>query len=247
MNDIHTHILYGIDDGSKSYEESVKLLKEMEELGIKNIVLTPHYIIGTNYNSSNKEKKQLLEKLQKNTNIKLYLGNETFIDNDILAYIDKKFISTINNTKYLLMEFPLNERSNYMYDIIFNLKDKGITPIIAHPERYRYLKIEDFIKLIDMGCLFQMNITSLIDKYGKRVRKNALLLVKKHMVHVIGTDTHNHVLDINKGLSILRHMVDYDMYNDIVYENFNKIISNKKVEPYEIIKTNKLFAREKIK
>ena len=60
MNDIHTHILYGIDDGSKSYEESVKLLKEMEKLGIKNIVLTPHYIIGTNYNSSNKEKKQLI-------------------------------------------------------------------------------------------------------------------------------------------------------------------------------------------
>ena len=88
MKDIHNHLIFGIDDGSKSIDESIKLLNEMSDRGVTEIVLTPHYIIGTNYNCNNKIKKEKLKELQKLTKIKLYLGNEVFIDNNILEYIE---------------------------------------------------------------------------------------------------------------------------------------------------------------
>ena len=141
MKDIHNHLIFGIDDGSKSIDESIKLLNEMSERGVTEIVLTPHYIIGTNYNCNNKIKKEKLKELQKLTKIKLYLGNEVFIDNNILEYIENDEISTINNTKYLLIELPLREKLEIAFDILFNLRNNGIVPIIAHPERYQYINL----------------------------------------------------------------------------------------------------------
>ena len=115
MKDIHNHLIFGIDDGSESIETSIKILNEMSNRGVTEIVLTPHYIIGTNYNCNNKNKKEKLEELQKSTSIKLYLGNEVFIDNNILENIDNNNISTINNSKFSLALLPYFPKS----DVIF--------------------------------------------------------------------------------------------------------------------------------
>ena len=247
MKDIHSHILYGIDDGSTSLEESLDLLSKLEHEGVTDIVVTPHYIIGSDYNSNNADKRKILEEVKKKTNIKMYLGNEVFLDNNILEYIKKKEISTINNSQYLLVEFPLTQKLNNYKEILFNLRKIGCIPIIAHPERYHYLKIEDFIELVESGCLLQGNITSLCGKYGRDAKKNLELLLRKHMIHVLGTDTHRHVLPIQDCVKELEKILDKKMIEDITVNNFDKIIVGDNIEPFEIIDTNSFFNKEKFK
>lgn len=247
MKDLHSHILYGIDDGSKTIEKSIELLKSLEKENVTDLVLTPHYIIGTSYNSNNSQKRELLNSLKRKTKINLYLGNEVYIDNKILEYIKKDEINTINNSKYLLIEFPLNERLDCMFDIVYDLLGKGIIPIIAHPERYRYLKLSDLISLIESGCLFQGNITSLNGKYGKEVKKNLELLLSKNMIHLIGTDTHrNPNIDLDKALEELKKIVGKEKYKEITEINFDKVINDVLLEPYKIVEHKHLFKKEKI-
>ena len=105
MKDIHNHLLFGIDDGSKDLEESIKLLKKIKKEGITEIVFTPHYIIGSSYNANIEKRVKLLNALKKETSIKLYLGNEVTIDNDVIEYIKNREISTINNSRYCLLNF----------------------------------------------------------------------------------------------------------------------------------------------
>ena len=234
MKDIHNHLLYGIDDGSESLVESIKLLKAIKKEGITEIVFTPHYIIGSSYNNNAKKNKELLKALSKKTSIKLYLGNEVFIDNDVVSYIEKGEISTINDSRYLLVEFPLNEKLDIGKVLIGNLIRNGIVPIIAHPERYHYYKLKDFEDFINEGCLLQGNITSLIDKYGVKSRKNLELLLKKDMIHVMGTDTHRSVLDIKKCEDYLEKVVSKERKEELLNTNFDIIVKDKEFNIYEI-------------
>lgn len=248
MKDIHSHILYGIDDGSRDLDESITILKKLEKNNITDLVLTPHYIIGSKYDCDNKKKKEILDKLQKNTSIKLYLGNEIYIDNDILKYINEDKISSINGTKYILVEFPLSRKLSCVEELIFNLRNNDYIPIIAHPERYHYFTIDDLIKLVDLGCLFQGNITSLIGKYGRDAKNNLELLLKKQMISVLGTDTHRDFdYGIDEALLKLEKLVDSNYYNDLVEDNFDKIINNKNVPKYKIKTTKTFFRKEKIR
>ena len=246
MKDIHNHLLYNIDDGSISLEDSIEILNDLYGKGVTDIVLTPHYIIGTNYNSNNKKKMELLKKLKQNTKVNLYLGNEIYLDNNIIDYIKKGEISTINNSKYLLVELPLSEKLDSAKDIIFELVSNGAVPIIAHPERYHYLSLKDLEDFINQGCLLQGNISSLIGKYGEDAKKNLELLLKKHMIHVLGTDTHRHKIDITSCLNSLKAIIDENMFNDLTINNFDNIVNDKDVEAYEIIDT-KGFFKEKLK
>lgn len=236
MKDLHNHLLYGIDDGSKNIESSIKLLKKIKRQGVTEIVLTPHYIIGSNYNANNKEKSDLLNTLQKKTKIKLYLGNEVALDNGIVDHIENDEISTINNSRYLLVEFPLNERLECAESLLNNLIRYDLVPIIAHPERYHYYKLKDLEKFIDMGCLFQGNITSLVSKYGNHAKNNLTLLLKKDMIHVLGTDSHRNIIDIGECEGELERLVSEERFKELTETNFDKIIKNKTVKPYEIKK-----------
>ena len=116
MIDIHSHILPGIDDGSKSFEESMELIRSASSNGVTDIIATPHYIVGSDYMINNEEKRKLLLKLKKQIKkeeipINLYLGNEVFVENNMLELRKKKEITTLHNSKYLLFELPLNYKT----------------------------------------------------------------------------------------------------------------------------------------
>ena len=107
MKDLHSHLLPGIDDGSNSMEESISLLKSAYESGITDMMLTPHYMYKTDYNCNNKKKEKLFKELKdelikNNIPINIYLGNEIYINEDIIKLIKKGDIHTLNNTKYIL-------------------------------------------------------------------------------------------------------------------------------------------------
>ena len=241
MIDIHSHILPGIDDGSRSMDESIEILKSAQICGVTDIIVTPHYIAGSKYTANNEEKKELLKSLKKevkkrNIDINIYLGNEVFVENNMLELKEKGEISTLNNTKYLLFELPLNYEFNGIEDLIFNLRCKKIIPIIAHPERYSFLKknpklIED---LIDAGALFQSNIGSFLGTYGREAKDTVMLFLKHNMITFISSDVHrrnnNFYKKLNELKEILKKYIDEEEINNLLGENARKILNKEIIE-----------------
>lgn len=241
MIDIHSHILPSIDDGSRSMDESIEIIKKAKKNGVTDIIVTPHYIAGSKYVVNNKDKKELLSLLKKEIkkkkiNINLYLGNEVYVENNMLELIKKGEISTLHNTKYLLFELPLNYEFNGIEDLIFNLRCKHIIPIIAHPERYSYfiknpLLIQD---LINAGVLFQSNIGSFLGTYGKDVKKTALLFLKHNMITFISSDVHrrnnNYYEKIDELKELLKQYISEDDINNLLGENARKILNKEIIE-----------------
>ena len=149
MKDLHSHILFGIDDGSNDISESISLLKSAEEQGITDLVLTPHYIEESKYTCNNEEKNKRFDELKQKAkengiSINLYLGNEVFMTENFLELLEKKEIQTINNTRYILFEFPMSNMLYNSKEILYNLVVSGYVPILAHPERYKLFNASFF-------------------------------------------------------------------------------------------------------
>lgn len=238
MVDVHSHILYGIDDGSKSIEESLEILKEEVKFGVTDVILTPHYIKDSKYNANNKLKEKIFKDLKKKVkeekiNINLYLGNEVYIDEGIPSLL-KNEIKTINKTKYILVELPLNNEYKIIDDVLNEIKVNGLIPIIAHPERYSsyYGNFDFFNHLIQNGCLLQGNIGSLAGKYGKNAKKMLKNLLKRDMITVIGTDVHHSgssILNINVEKSLKKIVKDSQKIEALIFGNAMKIIKNENI------------------
>lgn len=238
MKDLHSHILFGIDDGSETIEESIELLKEAKRQGIDEIILTPHYIENSQYNCNNANKAKLLKKLRakikkEKIDIKLYLGNEVFFTENFIELLKKKEISTLNRSKYVLFEFPMGNVYNNTTEIISMLVSKGYYPILAHPERYpKFQKNPDIAEeYLRMGVHLQGNFTSLFKKYGKNAEKTLKYLLKKHYISFLGSDAH-HELNYNmKKLrkKLLRITKDEKYVDDLMANNFDKVINNEEI------------------
>lgn len=196
MIDMHSHILPNIDDGSQSIEESVSMLREAKKAGFTAIVSTSHFIEEV-YNVSKEEREEIIKKLEErlydeNIDIKIYNAAEAYISTNLNAFIKEEKLPTINGTKYLLIELPMNSEIIYLDRIIEQLKENQIIPIIAHPERYSYVQKNPKILwgLIEEGVLFQSNYGSIIGEYGKTAEKTVKKLLKNNMIHFLGTDAH---------------------------------------------------------
>lgn len=231
MIDMHSHVLYGIDDGSRSKEESIKLLKYLEEQGVTESILTPHYIDDTKYMASVSEKKKLIDELQKETNIKLYIGNEVYFSDKTNESLNSAKISTLNNSKYILIELPLSNKIKDVDEMVYDLSVNGVIPIIAHPERYSYVQ-DDYKyldKLVEIGALFQANYGSLIGMYGSNAEKTVKILLKKGYISFMGSDIH-HIdkpIDLVKAAKKLKKIVKkQEIVDDLTYNNIKKIINN---------------------
>lgn len=231
--DIHSHILYGIDDGSKTLETSLEIIKKMVNLGFEEIVLTPHYI--SYYHANNKIKKNILKEInsclkKEKINVKLHLANEVRITSDILGLIKKDEISLLNN--YIFLELPFNNRINNLKEIIYELQSNNINVIIVHPERYPYLEYSEYQELIDSDVELQVNYESITGKYGKEAKKRVKYLLKNNMVNYIATDVHrptSKLFDNFKKIEKkITKIVGEEEYNNLTYYNMKKIIKKTK-------------------
>lgn len=239
MKDIHSHLIYGVDDGSKSLEESIELLKKMEKAGTTDLMLTPHYVENSKYVCNNKAKKEIFNKLKErakreNININLYLGNEVFFTDKFLKLIKNGEIRTLNNSKYLLFEFPMNHLYTNTAEIISSIISKGCVPVLAHPERYmKFIKHPDLAEeYLRMGVLLQGNFTSLFRKYGSKPKKLLTYYLKNHWITFLGSDTHNEVKRYSEKKlrrKLLRITKDKDYVDDLLYNNFDKVINNEEI------------------
>ena len=247
MKDIHSHILFGIDDGSETLNESIKLIKQAVDNGYTDLILTPHYRKNQGFTSSNEKKRKIFDILQqevirKNMGVKLYLGNEITLDDDLLYYLDADLVTSLNDSKYLLLELPFRSKisNKKLEEIIDELNHRGYKIIIAHPERYRaYRSLDDFTKLIDKGVYFQGNIESLYGKWGNEAQKVLEDMLKRHMIHFIGSDIHHsnqksYTLK-DELLSKLEQLTeDSEMVKDLVDRNIDKVIHNEDIKLYPV-------------
>lgn len=148
MIDLHSHILPEVDDGSSSLEETLQIIDEALSNNVSAIVATPHYL-EPSYKEIASSNLELVNKIKRklNKDIQLYLGNEVYLADNILELIKTNKITTINGSRYLLMELPMYEKPYILDQIIFELSSVSIIPIIAHPERYSYVrKGEEFLR-----------------------------------------------------------------------------------------------------
>ena len=235
--DIHTHILPGVDDGSKSINESLAIIDYLIGIGVTDIVLTSHYIKGTGYNYDTKSRNEILNNLEnelKDRDVFLYIGNEVYLCDEVVDLYKKKEICTLNNSKYMLVELPLSSYYKNFPNALCDLNEDGIIPIIAHPERYKFIQndCKRIKELLEFDCLLQINIDSLIGKYGRKAKKLAKFLLKKNLVSFVATDTH-YVSDpkkLEKAYKKLRKIVGEEKYKELTYLNAKKVLENKEIE-----------------
>jgi tyrosine-protein phosphatase YwqE len=195
--DIHSHLLHGIDDGAKNLDEAVALIKRMYDFGIRNFITTPHIMEGVWENTPeiiHEKLSNLKEHLNTlGMNVQLNAAAEYMLDGNFNKLLQKGNLLTLKESFILVEMSYLNAPVN-LFEILFNIQIAGYTPILAHPERYNFYhhNFDAYKKLKDAGCLFQVNLLSLSNYYGKNVNKIALKLLKEDMIDLAGTDTHHH-------------------------------------------------------
>jgi tyrosine-protein phosphatase YwqE len=192
--DIHSHFIPGIDDGSPDMETTISLIKEMQQLGFKKVITSPHVMSDFYQNTSetilsglNKVRSEL--KAQ-SIPIEIEAAAEYYIDFEFEQKIGKENFLTFGEN-YILVELSFIEEPRNLFDIIFKLQLEGYKVVLAHPERYAYHRMEDYNELKNRGVLLQMNLLSLIGYYSPQVQKKTEKLIEDNLVSFVGTDCHN--------------------------------------------------------
>lgn len=194
--DIHNHVLFGIDDGSDSLKTSLEMLKIANHEGISKIVVTPHFIYGAINNTKEYVKnkynmfKQIVE--EQGIDIELYPGSEVFLSPETGALVMGDTICRLNDSKYVLIEFPMMSVPEYAKDVLFQLQLQGYKPIIAHPERNKVFQQypDELYNFVERGILTQVNSSSINKLYGKSIEKIAMKFIESNLVHLVATDAH---------------------------------------------------------
>lgn len=241
MIDIHSHIINEIDDGARSIKESIAVVKKLETIGFTHVVATPHYITGSHYVSNNDEKQEKLEKLEyflnkENVSMQLYLGNEIFMDANLIPLLKQSEITSINGSHYLLIELPISRPMHEMMDILFYFRSKNYIPIIAHPERYLYLQEnhEMILQFLKMGCLFQGNFANIIGKYGTHAKKLFLYMLKNNQYHFLASDVHHEDDILFKNMKKIKKeiikLTSQEKWKELTYENPLKVLKDEHIK-----------------
>lgn len=191
FTDWHSHILPGVDDGIKTLEEALEVLKSYEELGFKKIWLTPH--IMEDYPNETAVLREKFEDLKKawTGNVEIRLATENMLDTMFESRLETKdFLPIGDDGNHLLVETSYYTPPYGMNELLDKTLKAGYFPVLAHPERYRYMDEKDYKKLKGDGILFQLNFLSLVGGYGELAQKKAEWLLENGMIDIMGSDIH---------------------------------------------------------
>ena len=244
MIDFHNHILPDVDDGPKSIEESMDMLRFANEQGITQVIQTVHFQ-HPKMEGKNVDYSYLMSKIdevqyqidKENLNIKMHLSAEVFYLPNLIEISDNPLL-TIGGGKYMLIEFKTNIYPTGYEEEFFRLQSRGITPIVAHPERYRFIQnnLSILQKWIDRGYIIQVDAGSIVGSFGKLVKKTTLKMLDREFVHLVGSDAHNSSKR-NFCLAEAYNLID-TLYpqelSKILQQNAFNIIEGKKIRDVEL-------------
>lgn len=229
--DLHSHIAWDVDDGIKTKEDAIKALGQAKEDGIMGICSTPHVICGktdTNAFQNILLRQQELMEIARKMGVYIYSGAEMFMNIDFLDSLDNGIFQTLNESRYMLVEFDLSRDIHYISYIDEYLDElfcRGFIPIIAHVERFfpMGLDMEMVENWLEMGCLLQTNRTSLMGFQGKVIQRNAHHLVKNKMIHLVASDTHrtvgNRIEKLSDAYQVVIKLTDTEYANQLFLQN----------------------------
>jgi protein-tyrosine phosphatase len=221
--DMHCHLFPGIDDGVENHEESIKVIKGLQELGYRKFIVTPH-IMSDFYKNTPEiihEQVNKLRQIIKENKLEIEVEGaaEYYLDEGFEKLMaDGKLLSF--GKKYVLVETNYMEPMQNFRETIFNMKVAGYTPVLAHPERYLYMygDFKKYEELIEFDILFQVNLSSLIGYYSGEAKMIAERLIKNKMVHFIGTDVHStrHLAPLREAMKTktFKNIANLDLLNN---------------------------------
>lgn len=238
MIDIHCHIVSGLDDGSKSLEQSIEMAKIASNDGIRKIINTSHYHLDSKFVVG----KEIEEKVNNFNNIlkeqgidlEILIGNELYYTNELMNRIDELDFYSLNKSKYILIEFSPSNFPDNIEDIIYEFKIRNYIPILAHVERYEKIvkdpnKIYEYIKA---GALIQINSNSITGKSGKEIQNICNILIRNNMVHFVATDAHSSNSRkpvLNNSYKYVEDKLGKQKAKEIFYDNPQKLISDEHI------------------
>ncbi len=236
LMDIHTHLLPKVDDGASDMEETVRMLEMAKGQGIRTIIATPHFGLGS-LDKSVEELIECKEKVQQKAaaidpDIKIYLGNELYYRESVLEEVLRGNALTLAGSRYVLIEFSVRVDYKSLYQGLNKFILAGYAPILAHVERYRCLMEEEvrIDEIRELGVYIQMNGSSLLGNFlDKRVRLHRRLL-KERLLHFVATDCHNtstRAPNLEKAFHTVVKLTDWEYAVELFYDNPLKIIENK--------------------
>lgn len=194
--DIHSHLIPGIDDGAKSMDDAIQMIKVLCDLGIQKIVTTPH-IMDEYFPNRESDILNGLKNLRNaisehKLNVEIEAAAEYFVDDVFLSRLDGNASFLTFGDRFILIEGSTFVENPNMLNVIFQLNTLGYHPVLAHPERYTYYlnQYDIFQTFRSKGCLLQLNLMSLVGKYGKTEKELAIRLLKDNLIDFVGTDLH---------------------------------------------------------
>jgi len=235
MIDLHSHILPSVDDGSRNMQETIELLKRAQKAGFDTICFTPHYA-EPQYLNSKEQNYEILRRVETKLKeedilIRLLLGNEVFIHEDMENSLQNNKIATLADTHYVLIELPMYQEltQEVVQKMLNSVKEKGLKIVIAHPERYTYIqeRPEKLMQYFGEDIIFQGNYASIIQKTIKKLFKNKQIHYLSSDVHRINRCIYDEFDEIKKKLL---KVVDYDYFKIMTKINPRLIIEDKEIK-----------------
>ena len=236
MIDIHCHLLPDIDDGPKTWEESLDMIRIAHDDGIRGAVTTPHWIQGTNWQPSPDTVRNLVEEFndrikKEGMDFTVYPGMEIGIIPDLPRIVSNGEVLSLADSDFILIEIPFYNLPLGIEEVIFGLESLGKTPIMAHPERNREFQGSPgrITRLVGMGALVQVTASSLSGGFGDAARNCAIEFAKLGVLHFVSSDAHSRkhrAPVVSKGLAVLEKKVGKGAVEDLVSNTYQIINGN---------------------
>jgi tyrosine-protein phosphatase YwqE len=187
--DQHSHILYGLDDGVKTQEDSLAILQFLEEQGVSEVWFTPHVMEDVpNTTEGIRARFEELKAVYAG-GLQLHLAAEYMMDTLFEDRLARRDLLE-HGEEVVLVETSAIAPPINLWVVLEKMLKSGYRPLIAHPERYRYMDREDYRELHNMGCMLQLNLPSIVGFYGENVRQRAEYLLDKGWYRMVGSDRH---------------------------------------------------------
>ncbi|MFV5692458.1 tyrosine-protein phosphatase [Flavobacterium sp. LT1R49] len=207
--DIHSHLLPGIDDGARTLDDTLLLTKALQGFGVSQFITTPHIIQqvwdNTQEQIQSNAKSTVSELRKKAITVPFKAAAEYMMDDQFVRLFQSHDLLTLKDN-YVLVEMSYINAPIQLYSILFDLQVAGYIPVLAHPERYLFYhnNFNEYVKLKMAGCLFQLNLLSVVGYYGTQITKIAEQLLQKGMYNYVGSDVHhnNHISSFNEKVKL---------------------------------------------